>query len=308
MKGIIIKATGSWYQVKTESKGVVACRLPGKLRLSKEEALHPASVGDRVEISIGKDQYGRIEKIEERKNRLIRKATHGRRGAQLMAVNVDQAIIVQSFKKPAFKTGFIDRLLVSCEAFDIKPLIFLNKTDLCSSDKDFNQVKRIEKIYTSIGYSFLSGNIFDTQSMEALRDSVSQKISVFTGPSGTGKTSLLNTLCPGLDLKIQEVSQFSNKGKHTTTFTQLIEIADNTYVIDTPGIREYGLVEIEPFEVSLYFPEMIDIRNRCRFYNCTHRHEPDCAIKSAVEENIIADSRYRSCVNITNSLEMKQGI
>ena len=303
MKGLITKATGSWYQVLSDSGEIISCRLPGKFRLDDEEILNPVAVGDSVHVTLQKDGTGVINRIGERKNQLVRKATHGRRGMQLLAANVDLVLIVQSLREPVFKTGFIDRLLVTCEAWEIPALIIINKTDLQKGSKDKEKLEQVETLYREIGYDFLKTSIHDKSSMENLSRALKGKISVLSGHSGTGKTSLLNALSPGLQLKTGDISRFSNKGKHTTTYAQLIRLSDETYVVDTPGIREFGLVDLEPYEISLFFPEMRPYRESCRFYNCTHRHEPDCAVRVAVEDGNVQESRYKSYLSILESIE-----
>ncbi len=306
MKGLITKATGSWYQVLLDNGESVSCRLPGKFRLDDEKVVNPVAVGDNVDVTLEKDGSGVINRIGERKNKLVRKATHGRRGIQLLAANVDLVLIVQSLHEPIFKTGFIDRLLVTCEAWEIPALILINKTDLQKSSKDEEKLKQIETLYREIGYDFLKTSIHDKTSIKKLSTALKGKISVLSGHSGTGKSSLLNALSPGLQLKTGDISRSSNKGKHTTTYAQLIRLSEDTYVVDTPGIREFGLVDLEPYELSLFFPEMRPHRESCRFYNCTHRHEPDCAVLTAVEDGNVPESRYKSYLNILESVETGQ--
>ena len=303
MKGLITKATGSWYQILLDDGSSVSCRLPGKFRLDEEEVVNPVAVGDNVQITLQKDGTGIIDHIEQRKNRLVRKATHGRRGVQLLATNVDLVLIVQSLRDPGVKTGFIDRLLVTCETYDIPAQIIINKCDLQKNEKDAYTLDHLEELYTDLGYDFLRTSIHDDHSIAELKSSLGGKISVLTGHSGTGKSSLLNAMSPGLKLKTGEISSSSNKGKHTTTYAQLIALSEHTYVVDTPGIREFGLVDLETYELSLHFPEMRPHREECRYYNCTHRHEPSCAVKKAVEENLISESRYKSYLSILESIE-----
>ncbi|MDG5766394.1 ribosome small subunit-dependent GTPase A [Balneolales bacterium ANBcel1] len=303
MKGLVVKATGSWYTVRTDYGSFMECRLPGKFRLSGEQVTNPVAVGDKVSITREPEGTGIIEEIEERRNRLIRKATHGKRGIQVIAANVDQVVIVTSFRQPAFKTGFIDRVLVCCEAYEIAPLIVMNKTDLCSTREDSEELEKASGLYQDLGYPMIPISALDTASVQKfLTEHISGKTTVLTGPSGTGKTTLLNVMVPGHDLKTGEVSHASNKGKHTTTFARLIETDDNTSIIDTPGIREFGLVDVEPYEVSLFFPEMKPFREECHFYNCTHKHEPRCAVRAAVDGGMIAESRYKSYLNILESI------
>lgn len=303
MQGLIIKATGSWYTVKLDNRKAVPCRLPGKFRLSEEHITNPVAVGDNVSVALQSDGTGVIERIFERKNRLVRQATHRKKGIQIIAANLDQILVIQSYKQPVFKTGFIDRLVVSSEANDIQPVIVLNKIDLAKKEKDKKKIFHLVDLYTSLGYTVLPLSIYDKKSMDNLYESISGKTSAMTGHSGTGKTSIINTLNPELNFKTGEISSFSNKGKHTTTFAQLITFSEQTFVVDTPGIREFGLVNFKPYEVSLFYPEMKDLRDSCHFYNCTHRHEPSCAIIDAYRNGTIAESRYRSYVNIVNSIE-----
>lgn len=303
MEGLITKATGSWYQARLNDGERIECRLPGKFRLADGNATNPVAVGDIVKINPQPDNTGIIEDVRERKNKLIRKATHGRKGIQIIAANVDQVLIVQSLHQPAFKTGFTDRLLVCCEAYEIPAVIVLNKTDLQKGEKDVQKLRETEELYSGLGYTFLKTTIHDQSSIARLQHRIKGKMSVMSGPSGTGKTTLMNLMTTGSKHKTGEISRFSNKGKHTTTLARIVELPEQSYIIDTPGIREFGLVGIEPYELSLFFPEMRTLREACRFYNCTHKHEPSCAVKKAVEDGQIAPSRYRGYVNILESIE-----
>lgn len=303
MNALIIKATGSWYRALTGEGTTMECRLPGKYRLKDEEMTNPVAIGDQVNLAVQDDGTALIREILPRKNKLLRKATHGRRGVQLLAANIDQVLVVQSLLQPALKTGFTDRLLVSCEAYEMTPLLVINKTDLARTPVDKDRLKCFEDLYTGLGYRVLKTSIHDAQSLENLRSSLADRISVLSGPSGTGKSSLLNAIHPGLNLKTRDISRFSSKGKHTTTFAQLIELNRNTFIADTPGIREFGLVGIRTNEVSLYYPDMRPYTGSCRFYNCSHRHEPECAVRAAVDKGEISAERYKNYQNILGSLE-----
>ncbi|WP_069131767.1 ribosome small subunit-dependent GTPase A [Rhodohalobacter halophilus] len=299
-KGRIIQSTGKWYKVSCDGE-IIDSRLPGKFRLDKKEVTNPVAVGDYVDIEIGNDGTGSIQKIHERENYIPRQATHGRRGEQILVSNVDRAWVVQSVKQPKLNTGFIDRFLVTCEAYEVPGGVIFNKMDLAKSGGRAH-VQELSELYQSLGYetaitSAENGDIDD------LKSKITGKTSVFIGPSGVGKTSLLNQIEPDLQLRVGEISSYSQKGKHTTTFAQLIPLSGGGYVVDTPGIREFGLVDIDKMELSLYFPEMIEPRQHCKFYNCTHYHEPKCGVVEAFEKGEIAASRYNSYLNILESLE-----
>ena len=299
-KGRVIQSTGSWYLVDTGDK-IVESRLPGRFRLDEKEVTNPIAVGDHVEISLNDDETGTIETIETRENYITRQATHGKRGEQILVSNLDQACVVQSIKKPRLKEGFIDRLLVTCEAYEVKPVIIINKMDLAKQGgKDF--ANELQELYSGLGYTILQTSIEDEDSLEKLKDLLKDKTSAFIGPSGVGKTSLINAIDPNYALKTGEISDFSNKGKHTTTFARLIPLSFGGYIADTPGIREFGLVNIEPYELSLFFPEMLEPREHCKFHNCTHNHEPKCGVADAFENGEIAASRYQSYLNMLESL------
>lgn len=306
IQGKVIQSTGKWYKVLPDGKrgedALVMCQLPGKFRLKDMKQTNPVAVGDEVTFTILDDGKGLISEIHERRNKISRKATHGRKGEHILASNLDQAFVVQSVQQPKFRTGFIDRFLVSAEAYDITPCIILNKIDLGTED-DAPDIAEALEVYNGLGYKVLLTSIFDEESIAELRLVMKDKTSVFIGPSGTGKTSLLNAIQPGLERTVGAVSESSNKGKHTTTFAELIPLEFGGYLADTPGIREFGLIYFQPAEIALYFPEMKELREECKFYNCTHLHEPGCAVMKAFEERKIAPSRYESYINIYESIE-----
>lgn len=299
-KGRVIQSTGSWYHVDT-GEDVIECRLPGRFRLEDKEVTNPIAVGDWVDLTLNEDGSGNIEKIYERENYITRQATHGKRGEQILVSNLDQACVVQSIKKPRIKEGFIDRFLVTCEAYEVKPIIIINKMDLAKSGGRA-LAKELKELYCGLGYELLATSIKDEDSVKNLKELLKDKTSAFIGPSGVGKTSLINTIDPSYDFKVGEISDFSNKGKHTTTFARLIPLNIGGYIADTPGIREFGLVNIEPWELSLFFPEMLEPREQCQFSNCTHAHEPKCGVADAYDRGEIAASRYQSYLNMLDSL------
>lgn len=306
-KGRIVESTGSWYEVvlvdgDENNQATINARLPGRFRLENQQVTNPIAVGDYVELSINEDRTGSIEEIIERKNYITRQATHGRQGEQILAANIDQAFVVQSVRKPKIKEGFIDRFLVNCEAYQITPLIIINKMDI-AGEKGEAYVRELKELYNSLQYRILTTSIHDESSIDTLREEVKNKTSVFIGPSGVGKTSLLNHIDPNINRKVAQVSDYSNKGKHTTTYAKLVALNFGGYLVDTPGIREFGLVNIEPWELSLFFPEMLDSRNNCKFNNCTHSHEPKCGVIEAFEEGYIDAGRYHSYLQMLESLK-----
>lgn len=299
-EGRIVQSTGKWYKVASNGE-IIECRLPGKFRLETREVTNPLAVGDYVEFKIEEDGVGTIQEIKERMNYIPRQATHGRRGEQILVSNIDRAWVVQSIKQPKFKTGFIDRFLVTCEAYEVPAGIIINKNDLAIV-RDHRVLEDLQILYQNLGYKFLITSIEEEHSLQALSSHLKKQTSVFIGPSGVGKTSLLNAIDPELDLKVDQVSAYSNKGKHTTTFARLIPLASGGYIVDTPGIREFGIVNITKGELSLYFPEMIEPRQNCKYYNCTHYHEPHCGVIEAFEEGKIDPERYHSYLNILETL------
>ena len=280
---------------------MVECRLPGRFRLDDKKVTNPIAVGDIVDFSLNEDGTGSIETIRERENYITREATHGKRGQQILVSNLDQACVVQSIKKPRLKEGFLDRFLVTCEAYEVMPVIIINKMDLAKSG-GLAFTEELRELYTSLGYEFLTTSLEDEKSLKELKELLKDKTSAFIGPSGVGKTSLINAIDTNYDLKVGKISDFSNKGKHTTTFARLIPLGFGGYIADTPGIREFGLVNIEPWELSLFFPEMLEPREHCKFNTCTHNHEPKCGVAEAFENGEIAASRYNSYLNMLDSL------
>lgn len=299
-QGRVIQSTGKWYKVALSGE-TVECRLPGKFRLETGEVTNPIAVGDYVTVVIEKDGAGTIKEIKERENYIPRQATHGRRGEQILVSNIDRAWVVQSIQQPKLKTGFIDRFLVTCEAYEVRAGIIVNKSDL-ANHKDNRFLDDLQSLYRHLGYKFLITSKDDKESLQKLLEELKEKVSVFIGPSGVGKTSLLNAIDPKLELRVNEVSAYSNKGKHTTTFAKLVPLASGGFIVDTPGIREFGIVNIDKSELSLYFPEMIEPRQNCKYYNCTHYHEPNCGVIQAFDEGKIDAERYNSYLNILETL------
>ncbi len=300
--GRVIQSTGKWYIVNLGDE-TIECRLPGKFRLDKRKVTNPVAVGDRVKIKVEEDKRGTITEILERENYIPRQATRNRRGEQILVSNIDRAWAFQSIKQPKLNPGFIDRFLVTCEAYEVPAGVVINKMDLANKNAS-RYADEITEMYQSIGYPVAQTSILDNTSIREFAAALKDQISVFIGPSGVGKSSLLNAIDPDLNLKVGEISSYSQKGKHTTTFAKLVPLKDGGYIVDTPGIREFGVVNIEKSELSLYFPEMMEPRQNCKFYNCTHYHEPNCGVVEAYKDGLIAAERYNSYLNILESLEI----
>ncbi|MEL7834337.1 ribosome small subunit-dependent GTPase A [Fodinibius sp. Rm-B-1B1-1] len=304
-KGRVVESTGHWYKVAyNEEDGMqtINCRLPGRFRLKDHALTNPIAVGDYVDFEMNDDGSGSIEEIKDRENYLIRQSTHHQEEHQILASNIDCAYVVQSVRRPNIKQGFIDRFLVTCEAYQIPATIIFNKMDLADEHAN-TYVNSLTDLYESIGYPVLQTSIKTDSSLDELKKRLNNSTSVLIGPSGVGKTSILNHIDPNIDRKVGVVSDFNEKGKHTTTFAKLLPLQTGGYIVDTPGIKEFGLVNIEPWELSLFFPEMLEPRRNCKFNNCTHAHEPGCGVIEAFQEGKVDPDRYDSYLNILESLD-----
>lgn len=295
--GLVLKSTGSWYDVKSDSKGFFKCRLRGKLKLKGIKTTNPVAVGDHVRFTIDEHGEGIISEILPRKNYLIRKSIKKSSQAHIIAANIDQAILVASLIYPRTSMGFIDRYLVSADSFRIPAKIIFNKSDLLN-DSLRGLHDYLAKVYDDIGYENVLISAEKDKDLYIVKSWLTGKKSLISGHSGVGKSTILNRINPDLQLPTDEVSNFANKGKHTTTFAQMIELEENTYVIDTPGIKELGLIDMESWEISHYFPEMRDKLGECKFKNCLHINEPGCVVLEALEREEIAETRYDSYVSM----------
>ncbi len=295
MKGRVLKSTGSFYKVAVGEE-IQDLKLGGRLRLEELKHTNPVSVGDEVVIS----EEGLIIDILPRKNYLIRKSTNLSKQTHIVASNIDQLWMVATLKTPRTSTGFINRVLVTAEAYDIPAGILFNKKDLLKNE-DLEDAEYMAEIFSSLGYPCYLVSSFDEQDIAFVREQLKDKTSLFTGHSGVGKSSLLNALDPNLHLRTGEVSKKFNKGTHTTTFAEMHRLSFSGYVIDTPGIKEFGLVNMEKTEIGDYFPEILKIKSQCRFNNCLHINEPGCAVMEAVEQGSIAEFRYLDYVNMVES-------
>ena len=302
-KGIVIRSTGSWYDVQLEGR-IVPSKMRGKFRLKDQGVTNPIAVGDYVSIRLNNDETGMITHIFPRKNRLSRRAAGRKVGVEhVIVANIDMAFVMQAVHLPKPNSGFIDRFLVMAEYFDIEAGIILNKVDLIE-EEDIEPLEDLIARYEEIGYPVIQISASEEIGIDELRRLMDQNVNVLTGPSGVGKSTLLNHLAPGLQIPTQQVSVKTKKGRHTTTNASLHAIGPNTFVVDTPGIREFGIVEIEPGDLAYYFPEFRTFFDECRFPNCTHDHEPDCAVRMAVEEEQLHPMRFRNYLNILDSLKM----
>lgn len=298
-EGIVFRSTGSWYEVRDEESTFFKCRLKGKFKIKELKVTNPIAVGDRVcfEIEDVEEQTGIIFEIKPRVNYIIRQSVHKASHGHLIAANIDQAVLIVTLTFPRTSLGFIDRFLVTAEAFRIPVLLVFNKLDLLSEEAVAYQ-EELESLYKGLGYDCISTSATEGVGIELLKEKIMNKVTLISGHSGVGKSSLVNQLEPDLDLRTSEISTFANKGVHTTTFAEMFEIFEDTYLIDTPGIKELGLVDIEKEELGHYFPEMRDLIGECKFHNCLHINEPKCAVKAGVEEGTIAESRYGSYLSM----------
>ncbi len=295
-RGLVIKSTGSWYTVKAEQE-VVPCRIKGKFRIKGLVTTNPVTVGDWVEFTNLEDGTGMIQHIEPRKNYLIRKATAFHREAHLLGSNIDRAFVMLCMKHPETPREFIDRFLITAEAYHIETCLLINKTDVLE-DEDKPLFEEFMTTYRLAGYTVLPLSVSRSENIGPVKQLMQGGVNLIAGNSGVGKSSLINTMNPQLQLKTTEISDAHRSGKHTTTFSEMFSLDPDTYIIDTPGIRGFGLVDIEKPEVGLYFPEIFRISKNCRFVNCTHLHEPGCAVQQAVAEGNIGESRFNSYVSI----------
>ena len=303
MRGLITKSTGSWYQVMDRDTGnTYEARIRGKFKLIKTRLTNPLAVGDYVEYQLEQDDVAWITKIEPRRNYLIRKSVNLSKESHIIASNIDRACFIYTLKRPDTSLGFLDRFLACCEAYNIHPIILFNKTDLLFSE-EMALMEDIENIYKELGYETLKISSYSGQNLDVLKSKIKDKVSVFFGHSGSGKSTLVNALQPDLDLKTAVISETHLKGKHTTTFAQMFFWDFGGSVIDTPGVREFAMIDVEKEEIQHYFPEIFQTGRNCKFHNCMHINEPKCAVLDAVEEGDIEASRYMTYLRIMEEAE-----
>ena len=297
MKGLVIKNTGSWYTVRTDDGRDIESKIKGNFRLKDIKSTNPVAVGDRVVIDINTEGTAFISAIEDRKNYIIRRASNLSKQAHIIAANLDQAMLIVTVNYPITTPIFIDRFLATAEAYRVPVKLVFNKIDRYLPE-DRKQMEAMIALYSSIGYPCAQLCAKKGERIDALRADLKNRITLLSGHSGVGKSTLINQLVPGVNLRTGDISEYHNKGMHTTTFSEMIPLPDGGYLIDTPGIKGFGTIEMEDTEISHYFPEIFKQSAECRFNNCTHRHEPGCAVLEAVKEGLISESRYKSYLNI----------
>ena len=303
MKGLVVKNTGSWYTVRTDDGQLIESKIKGNFRLKGIRSTNPVAVGDRVELIVNQEGTAFITAIDDRRNYIIRKSQNLSKQSHIIAANVDQAFLIVTINYPQTSTTFIDRFLASAEAYRVPVILVFNKTDLLDEDERRYQ-QMMMTLYENIGYQCIAISAENGTGVEVLESLLQGKTTVLSGNSGVGKSTLINRLIPGASLRTAEISDAHNTGQHTTTFSEMIELPGGGYLIDTPGIKGFGTFDMEPEELTSYFKEIFRFSKDCRFSNCTHTHEPGCAVLQALENHYIAQSRYQSYLSM---MEDKDG-
>lgn len=300
MTGTVYKSTGSWYSIKAENGIFYECRIKGKFRIKGIKNTNPVAVGDKVIFTLetkNDEVTGVITDIEERKNYIIRKSVNLSKQTHILASNIDSLFLIVTLKNPITSTSFIDRILVTAEAYHIKTVIVFNKLDIYSPD-ELNEVNYLTAIYRDIGYECIGVSASTKKNIDKLKSLMTKKTSIFAGHSGVGKSTLINTIEPTLNLKTKEISEQHLQGQHTTTFAEMFDLSFDARIIDTPGVKGFGIVDMEKEEVANYFPEFFKLKQDCKFNNCLHLKEPGCAVKASLDNDSVAWSRYQSYLQI----------
>lgn len=297
MQGLVIKNTGSWYTVKTNNGDFINCKIKGNFRLKGIRSTNPIAVGDNVDIVLNQEGTAFITHICERRNYIIRKSQNLSKQSHIIAANVDQALLIVTVNYPQTSTIFIDRFLATAEAYSVPVVLVFNKNDILT-DEERHYQEMMVKLYSNIGYTCLIISATTGQGIEELTPLLQGKITLLSGNSGVGKSTLINRILPDANLRTSAISDAHNTGMHTTTFSEMIEMPNNGYLIDTPGIKGFGTFDIEPEELTSYFRDIFLFSKNCRFNNCTHTHEPGCAVLEAVREHYISESRYQSYLSM----------
>ena len=302
--GKVIRSTGSWYSVIEQAGQVYNCRLKGKFRLKGSRATNPIAVGDIVDFRVQEESSeGIIEKIHERKNYIVRKATKLSKATHTIAANIDQAVVIASLLKPRTSTGFIDRFLTTAEAYHIPSVVVFNKSDLYVDQENKELLEYYLAVYKSAGYPCLITSVPENRNLDQFENILKDKVSLLAGHSGVGKSAMINAIDPELNLKVGKISDYHKKGKHTTTFAEMFRLSFGGFIVDTPGIKEFGLVEFEPAELGQRFPEFRSRMDNCKFNNCLHVEEPGCAVVEALENSEIGPFRYENYLNMLSNLQ-----
>ncbi|MGZ5246067.1 MAG: ribosome small subunit-dependent GTPase A [Flavitalea sp.] len=306
MKGLVYKSTGSWYVVRDENGDTCNARMKGIFKMEGITSTNPIAVGDEVKIEMENEleKSAMITGISDRKNYIVRQSPSNRMHHHIVAANLDQSLLVATLRDPRTSQGFMDRFLVSCEAFHVPAIILFNKADIYKT-KEMEKLEEMKAMYESIGYKVILASTQTKQGIDELKGLLKDKVTLFSGHSGVGKSSLINLLIPEKNLKTQDVSEWSGKGLHTTTFAEMFDLPEGGKIIDTPGLREFGIVQIEKKELSHYFPEMRALINDCQFNNCMHLNEPGCAVKAAVNAGTVSVERYVSYATILETMGKK---
>ena len=305
MTGTVYKSTGSWYFVKSEKGDLYQCRIKGKFRIKGIKSTNPIAVGDSVEFDIerkGDEEIGVIKLIHERANYIVRKSVNLSKQTQVIASNIDLAFLLITINNPPTLTTFIDRFLVTAQAYSIQVILVFNKID-SYKEEEKGEIAYLKDIYETIGYTCVEVSAIKNINLDIIKSLMKGKTSLFSGHSGVGKTTLLNSLEPGLNLKTKQISDQHQQGQHTTTFAEMFDLSFNASIIDTPGIKGFGVVAIEKEELGDYFPEFFALRSGCKFHNCIHVNEPQCAVKDALETGAVSWSRYKSYLQILEGEE-----
>ncbi|MEG1838946.1 MAG: ribosome small subunit-dependent GTPase A, partial [Bacteroidaceae bacterium] len=302
MHGLVIKNTGSWYQVKTDDGRFIECKIKGNFRLKGIRSTNPIAVGDRVEIIINNEGTAFICEIDDRKNYIVRRSSNLSKQSHILAANLDQCMLLVTVNYPQTSTIFIDRFLASAEAYRVPMKLVFNKVDAYNED-EMRYLEELIKLYTHIGYPCFKISAKEGDGIENIKKELAGSVTLLSGHSGVGKSTFINALLPDIGARTAEISTYHNKGMHTTTYSEMFPVMNDGYIIDTPGIKGFGTFDMEEEEVGHYFKEIFQFSNKCKYNNCTHRHEPGCAVRDAVENHLISESRYTSYLNMLEDKE-----
>lgn len=303
MDGLVIKNTGSLYTIALDDGTSIVAKAKGNFRIRGIRTTNPVAVGDRVSVSRNDSDTAYITAIIPRRNYIIRRATNLSKEAQIISANLDQALLIATLAHPTTSTTFIDRFLATAEAYRVPAVLVINKIDLLSDPDDIALADAVAYLYRSIGYTVILASAATGEGIDELRSTLSNKTTLLSGNSGVGKSTIINTLLPGLNLRTAQISDIHDTGMHTTTFSEMFRLPDGGYIIDTPGVKGFGTVDFNKAEASHYFPEIFRVGRNCRYSNCTHTHEPGCAVRDALEQNLISQSRYTSYLSILDDTD-----